>query len=155
MGFTYDNVGNRKSETRNSQADIYTYYPGTNRLQAVSGPHAELFQYDDDGNTTARTPGAANPAPGSSGGEVAGGSSGTPFTFIHLIKTIGGLRVEQSYFFFNCRLCYYQNKRRKQGTPFIFSHLIKTIERGRIEPINFFFNRRPCYLLQSECLPSK
>jgi YD repeat-containing protein len=75
--FTPDNVGNRKSQTHDTQADSCTYYPGTNRLQAVTGPHAELFQYDDDGNTTARIPGAAYHL----GGEVRpeeGGSSGTP-----------------------------------------------------------------------------
>ena len=63
IGYTYDAVGNRKSEARDAQSDSYSYYPGTNRLQAVTGPHAELFQYDDDGNTTQRIPGAANPTP--------------------------------------------------------------------------------------------
>jgi RHS repeat-associated protein len=66
MAYTYDNVGNRLTRTRTGAdpaQDSYTYYAGTNRLHAVTGTHAELIQYDDDGNTTTRTPGAANPTP--------------------------------------------------------------------------------------------
>jgi RHS repeat-associated protein len=66
MAYTYDTVGNRLTRTRTGAdpaQDSYTYYSGTNRLHAVTGTHAELIQYDDDGNTTTRTPGAANPTP--------------------------------------------------------------------------------------------
>jgi RHS repeat-associated protein len=63
IGYTYDRVGNRKSETQGTQSDSYAYYPGTNRLQTITGAHPELFQYDDDGNTIQRIPGAANPSP--------------------------------------------------------------------------------------------
>ena len=66
INYTYDNVGNRLSRTKtngtNTQ-DAYGYYPGTNRLRTITGTHPELFLYDDDGNTTSRTPGATNPNP--------------------------------------------------------------------------------------------
>jgi len=41
----------------------YIYYPDTNRLQTITGTHAEMFLYDDDGNITQRIPGAGNPNP--------------------------------------------------------------------------------------------
>ena len=63
IGYTYDKVGNRLTRTENSDEESYAYYPGTNRLRTVTGVHAELFEYDADGNTTVRTPGASNPRP--------------------------------------------------------------------------------------------
>jgi RHS repeat-associated protein len=61
--YDYDKVGNRLSRTHGSVSDLYNYYPGTSRLRTVSGLHTELVEYDDNGNTTRRTPGAGNPAP--------------------------------------------------------------------------------------------
>jgi RHS repeat-associated protein len=64
ISYAYDKVGNRTQRIHDpDQHDQYTYYPGTNRLRAVTGTHAELFQYDADGNTTQRIPGAANTLP--------------------------------------------------------------------------------------------
>ena len=63
IGYTYDNVGNRLTRTENSDEDSYAYYPGTNRLHTVTGVHAELIEYDADGNTVRRIPGANNPQP--------------------------------------------------------------------------------------------
>ncbi len=66
IDYTYDKVGNRQSRTRtgtNPAQDSYHYDTGTNRLQTVVGDHAELIQYDADGNTTQRIPGAGNPTP--------------------------------------------------------------------------------------------
>ena len=66
IAYTYDKVGNRRSRTRTGThpaRDSYHYYAGTHRLRTVVGDHAELFTYDADGNTTTRTPGAANPQP--------------------------------------------------------------------------------------------
>ncbi len=63
VSFTYDKAGNRLSRARTApseSSDTYTYHPGTNRLQAVTGTHAELLRYDADGNTTQRIPGSAN-----------------------------------------------------------------------------------------------
>ena len=63
IGYTYDNVGNRLTRTENSDEDSYAYYPGTNRLHTITGVHAELFEYDADGNMVQRIPGANNPQP--------------------------------------------------------------------------------------------
>jgi RHS repeat-associated protein len=66
VGFTYDKVGNRQTRIQTgttSSQDSYAYYPGTNRLKTVTGNHTELLQYDADGNTTQRIPGAGNPQP--------------------------------------------------------------------------------------------
>jgi RHS repeat-associated protein len=64
ISYAYDKVGNRTERIHDAdQHDQYTYYPGTNRLRAITGTHAELFQYDADGNTTQRIPGAANTLP--------------------------------------------------------------------------------------------
>jgi len=66
VDFTYDKVGNRLSRKQSGASpsqDAYHYYPGTNRLKAVVGDHAELIEYDADGNTTLRTSGASNPTP--------------------------------------------------------------------------------------------
>jgi RHS repeat-associated protein len=65
QSFDYDDLY-RLSRTRTGASaaqDSYHYYAGTNRLQTVTGDHAELIQYDADGNTTSRIPGAANPIP--------------------------------------------------------------------------------------------
>ncbi len=66
IAYTYDNVGNRLSRVQTGTSpsdDTYYYYPDTNRLNVVVGDHAELLQYDTDGNTTQRIPGANNPQP--------------------------------------------------------------------------------------------
>ncbi len=66
IAYTYDNVGNRLSRVRTGTSpseDTYYYYPDTNRLKAVVGDHAELLQYDADGNTIQRIPGTSNPQP--------------------------------------------------------------------------------------------
>ena len=66
IAYTYDNVGNRLSRVRTGSSpseDTYYYYPDTNRLKVVVGDHAELIQYDSEGNTIQRLPGAGNPQP--------------------------------------------------------------------------------------------
>ncbi len=53
VGYTYDKVGNRLTQTENGQQDSYTYPAGSHRLSSISGPNAQSFSYDANGNTTA------------------------------------------------------------------------------------------------------
>lgn len=50
IDYTYDGVGNRLTKVENSQTASYTYFPGTNKLQEVTGP--VIFTYDANGNIT-------------------------------------------------------------------------------------------------------
>ncbi len=52
LGWTYDGVGNRLSETRGGQTDTYTYQAGTNRLAQLAGAATTSFAYDANGSTT-------------------------------------------------------------------------------------------------------
>ncbi len=50
--WTYDEVGNRTSETRNSGVTTYNYASGTNRLTGLSGADTDTFTYDANGFVT-------------------------------------------------------------------------------------------------------
>jgi len=50
IDYTYDDIGNRLTKVENSQTASYTYFPGTNKLQEVTGPL--IFTYDANGNIT-------------------------------------------------------------------------------------------------------
>lgn len=55
LGWTYDAVGNRLTETRNGAISTYRYATGSHRLQAISqGSSTTAFSYDATGNTTAK-----------------------------------------------------------------------------------------------------
>lgn len=49
LGYTYDLVGNRLTETANSATTSYSYVPGTNRLSSVGGAD---YDHDDCGRIT-------------------------------------------------------------------------------------------------------
>ncbi|MFC1824940.1 RHS repeat-associated core domain-containing protein, partial [Thermodesulfobacteriota bacterium] len=51
IDYTYDRVGNRQSRAVNNETEIYSYVPGTNRLQATSGQSTVNYDYDANGNT--------------------------------------------------------------------------------------------------------
>ncbi|MFZ1986986.1 MAG: RHS repeat-associated core domain-containing protein, partial [Desulfatitalea sp.] len=59
IGYTYDRVGNRLSQTDAAGTDAYAYLSGTNKLRTVSGPHAKSYSFDADGNTIAALGGPA------------------------------------------------------------------------------------------------
>lgn len=53
IAYTYDDVGNRLTRTKNGVNETYTYFPGSNRLQEITGgAHPRTFTYDDNGNIT-------------------------------------------------------------------------------------------------------
>jgi len=52
IGYTYDKVGNRLTETVNGQTDTYTYAAGTSRLVQITGANFQNFAQDLNGNTT-------------------------------------------------------------------------------------------------------
>jgi RHS repeat-associated protein len=51
LGWTYDKVGNRETYTDPSGTTDYDYFPGTNRLRALTGATIANFTYDPSGNT--------------------------------------------------------------------------------------------------------
>ena len=53
IDYSYDKVGNRLSRTENGAVDTYSYVPGTNRLDTVTGAHPMQFAYDANGSTAA------------------------------------------------------------------------------------------------------
>ena len=53
ISYTYDNVGNRKTKTVNSQIDTYAYKTGTNLLTEITGANPKKFTYDAAGNVVA------------------------------------------------------------------------------------------------------
>ncbi|MEJ2285993.1 MAG: RHS repeat-associated core domain-containing protein, partial [Desulfobacterales bacterium] len=52
INYTYDKVGNRLTREIDTQTEAYKYFPGTNRLQEVSGAETVAYTYDSNGNTT-------------------------------------------------------------------------------------------------------
>jgi RHS repeat-associated protein len=53
IAYTYDDVGNRLTRDTNGTVETYTYFTGTNRLQAVTGgQNPRTFAYDSNGNIT-------------------------------------------------------------------------------------------------------
>jgi RHS repeat-associated protein len=52
INYTYDRVGNRQTRTIDTQTETYKYYPGTNRLQEVTGTQTVAYTYDLNGNIT-------------------------------------------------------------------------------------------------------
>lgn len=54
LAYTYDSVGNRKTEVRNGVTDTYIYPATSHRLESISGGRSESFGYDAAGNLTSR-----------------------------------------------------------------------------------------------------
>ena len=54
LGWTYDDVGNRKTQSAAEGNSTYAYQVGTNRLVSVGGPDPHTFGYDDAGNMTSQ-----------------------------------------------------------------------------------------------------
>ncbi|MBW1717682.1 MAG: hypothetical protein JRJ77_18030, partial [Deltaproteobacteria bacterium] len=53
IGYTYDRVGNRITRTINDETENYTYIPGTNKLNEITGPgDPVMYTYDANGNIT-------------------------------------------------------------------------------------------------------
>ena len=52
LGYSYDGVGNRQSQTSTSGTDNYNYDPQSHRLLGVTGPNVSSRGYDNAGNTT-------------------------------------------------------------------------------------------------------
>jgi RHS repeat-associated protein len=53
ISYTYDDVGNRLTRNTNGTVETYTYFTGTNSLQAVTGgQNPRTFSYDANGNIT-------------------------------------------------------------------------------------------------------
>ncbi len=52
INYSYDKVGNRSARYMNGQAETYSYLPGTNKLDVVSGSDTIAYSYDANGNTT-------------------------------------------------------------------------------------------------------
>jgi RHS repeat-associated protein len=52
ISYTYDNVGNRLARTIDAEIESYSYVPGTNKLNEITGLNAKIFSYDLNGNTT-------------------------------------------------------------------------------------------------------
>jgi RHS repeat-associated protein len=51
ISYAYDDGGNRLSRSRNGVNEGYTYQPGTNSLEAITGgPNPRTFTYDENGN---------------------------------------------------------------------------------------------------------
>jgi RHS repeat-associated protein len=56
LGYTYDAVGNRLTEVRNSTTDTYSYATTSNRLNSITRSAGNRnFTYDNAGNPTQRT----------------------------------------------------------------------------------------------------
>jgi RHS repeat-associated protein len=53
IGYTYDNVGNRRTKTIGVETDTYSYELGSNRLAEITGANPSIFSYDSNGNITA------------------------------------------------------------------------------------------------------
>ncbi len=51
LGWTYDNVGNRGTQTETAGTSAYSYFPNTNKLQSITAPQNLSFTYDPNGNT--------------------------------------------------------------------------------------------------------
>ena len=51
LGWTYDGVGNRQTQTENASSSTYAYQTGTNKLKDITGAQTALFTYDLNGNT--------------------------------------------------------------------------------------------------------
>jgi len=52
ISYTYDEVGNRLTQTVNGDTENYTYLPGTNKLDHITGDNPTSFAYDANGNST-------------------------------------------------------------------------------------------------------
>jgi RHS repeat-associated protein len=52
IGYTYDKVGNRLTRTVNEETETYSYFPGTNKIQEITGLNPVTSTYDANGNTT-------------------------------------------------------------------------------------------------------
>jgi RHS repeat-associated protein len=52
QGFVLDYSGNRDTHTREGVGYTYTRYPGTNRIQSISGGTSHSYSYDGAGNLT-------------------------------------------------------------------------------------------------------
>jgi RHS repeat-associated protein len=53
ISYSYDDVGNRLTRNTNGTVETYTYFPGTNRLQQITGgQNPRTFAYDSNGNIT-------------------------------------------------------------------------------------------------------
>ena len=52
MSYTYDKTGNRQSRTMNTRQEAYSYAPGTNRIQEITGYNPTTFTLDAAGNIT-------------------------------------------------------------------------------------------------------
>jgi RHS repeat-associated protein len=59
IDYTYDRAGNRTGRSHGTENDTYHYVPAANRLQAITGSHAEQFTHSDEGAILTRTPGTA------------------------------------------------------------------------------------------------
>jgi YD repeat-containing protein len=53
IAYTYDKVGNRLSRTMNGREEGYAYFPGTNRIQGITGENPLTYLSDAAGNVTA------------------------------------------------------------------------------------------------------
>jgi YD repeat-containing protein len=51
IDWDYDGVGNRTTEITGAGTNTYVKYPGTNKLQSVTGPLTRSFDFDANGNT--------------------------------------------------------------------------------------------------------
>jgi RHS repeat-associated protein len=51
INYTYDKVGNRLTREINSETETYSYIPGTNKMESITGPSPIGFNYDANGNT--------------------------------------------------------------------------------------------------------
>jgi len=50
--YYYDRVGNRLQKTTRSTTETYMYFPGTNKLEQITGSNPVGFAYDANGNIT-------------------------------------------------------------------------------------------------------
>jgi len=50
ISYTYDQVGNRLTKTYDGATDTYSYVPGTNMLDEITGSNPVVFSYDANGN---------------------------------------------------------------------------------------------------------
>ena len=50
LGWTYDNVGNRLTQTLNTATDTYTYTPNSNKIAGITGGTAKTYDHDSAGN---------------------------------------------------------------------------------------------------------
>ena len=51
LGWTYDGIGNRGTQTENASTSTYAYQTGTNKLTGISGAQTASFTFDANGNT--------------------------------------------------------------------------------------------------------